>query len=99
MICGTERDHPDIADQTVELTGHRRYSAAGGPVSGDAARAVQAQAYREEPVHDVPRELGHRFVKGGWLMRQAVSALTVPITWPRGDGRVRRMTGCRAEQG
>ena len=50
MICGTEHDRPDIADQPVELTGHRRYPVAGGPVCGDAARAVGVPVpYRPAP--------------------------------------------------
>jgi hypothetical protein len=50
------------------------------------------------PADRLARKLGHRCVRGGWLRRLAAFAGAVPITGSGPGGRVRRLTGSRAEQ-
>ena len=57
-----EHGGPDVADGAVDLVGRGCYPVPGWAFGDDAPRAVQAESYREEPVHDVRREPGHSVV-------------------------------------
>lgn len=90
-ICSqAEHDRPDVADRLVKLVGCGRYPVPGRAVPDDAASALQAQPGGKQPVHDVPGEPGHRFLKRLWLVPAPREPLTgTPgISQPQPDGRV-----------